>query len=94
MATLIENFKENKKAMEVKSEMALRLASEIASLADDYINEFLEKFTSLVENASEEEFKAFIESKDEAIDESDKFIAIVTYAKHHGFDVGVVKIGR
>lgn len=92
MATLIENFKENKKAMEVKSEMALRLADEIASLVDDYVHDFLEKFTSLVENASEEEFKAFIESKDEAIDENDKFIAIVTYAKKH--DYGVCVIGK
>ena len=90
MANLIENFKENKKEFEMKSKLAFRLAEEIASLADDYAKDFMDKFISLVKDASDEEFRNFIETKDEDVGEDDKLVAILMRAKVHDLDIGVL----
>ena len=66
--SMIEKFKESRKALEIKMEQANKLA-------DDAENEFLESIKSLVKDASDEDVQAFLDADDDDdIEEMDKMV--------------------
>ena len=84
MANMIEKFKENKKVMMIKMDQANKMADEAAE-------EFISTLKSLVESASEEDLKAFLQADDELIENEDKLAIIAAYAETHD-DVGGIAI--
>lgn len=65
MANMIEKFKENKKVMMIKMDQASKMADEAAE-------EFISTLKPLVESASEEDLKTFLQADDELIENEDK----------------------
>lgn len=86
MKKMVETFKENKKVMEIKMEQA-------SKMADAAAEEFIDSIKSLVKDASEEEFKEFIQADDDAIKPEDKLAIIAAYAEHHDDIGGIAIIG-
>lgn len=86
MVSIVEKFKENKKVMLIKMEQA-------SKMADDAANEFVNSIKPLVENASEEELKAFLQVDDELIDSEDKLVMVAAYADSHDDIGGIAIIG-
>lgn len=84
MANMIEKFKENKKVMMIKMDQASKMADEAAE-------EFISTLKPLVESASEEDLKMFLQADDELIDSEDKLAIIAAYAETHD-DVGGIAI--
>lgn len=84
MANMIEKFKENKKVMMIKMDQASKMADEAAE-------EFISTLKPLVESASEEDFKTFLQADDELIENEDKLAIIAAYAETHD-DVGGIAI--
>lgn len=84
MANMIEKFKENKKVMMIKMDQASKMADEAAE-------EFISTLKPLVESASEEELKTFLQADDELIENEDKLAIIAAYAETHD-DVGGIAI--
>lgn len=84
MANMIEKFKENKKVMMIKMNQASKMADEAAE-------EFISTLKPLVESASEEDLKAFLQADDEFIENEDKLAIIAAYAETHD-DVGGIAI--
>lgn len=84
MANMIEKFKENKKVMMIKMDQASKMADEAAE-------EFISTLKSLVESASEEDLKTFLQADDELIENEDKLAIIAAYAETHD-DVGGIAI--
>lgn len=84
MANMIEKFKENKKVMMIKMDQASKMVDEAAE-------EFISTLKSLVESASEEDLKMFLQADDELIDSEDKLAIIAAYAETHD-DVGGIAI--
>lgn len=84
MANMIEKFKENKKVMMIKMDQASKMADEAAE-------EFISTLKPLVESASEEDLKAFLQADDELIESEDKLAIIAAYAETHD-DVGGIAI--
>lgn len=84
MANMIEKFKENKKVMMIKMDQASKMADEAAE-------EFISTLKPLVESASEEDLKAFLQADDEFIENEDKLAIIAAYAETHD-DVGGIAI--
>lgn len=84
MANMIEKFKENKKVMMIKMDQASKMADEAA-------DEFISTLKPLVESASEEDLKAFLQADDELIKSEDKLAIIAAYAETHD-DVGGIAI--
>lgn len=80
MANMIEKFKENKKVMMIKMDQASKMADEAAE-------EFISTLKPLVESASEEDLKTFLQADDELIENEDKLAIITAYAETHD-DVG------
>lgn len=80
---MLKEFKENKKAMEIKMEQA-------AKLADAAADEFIESIKALVKDASEEDVKELVE--DSSIDIEDKIAVIAAYTDSHD-DIGAAIIG-
>ena len=78
MTNMIEKFKENKKVMVTKMEMANKMANEAA-------DEFVNSLKHLAENASEEDIEEFINSDDDMIDKKDKLALIAMFADTHKF---------
>lgn len=80
---MLEKFKEHKKEMEIKMEQAEKIADAAA-----------EKFTgdlkALVASATEEEFKEFIESESDAISDTDRMVAIMTFMETHEKNAGII----
>ena len=83
---MVEKFKENKKVMEIKMEQA-------SKLADAAADEFIESIESLVKNASEEDLKEFVNSKDEDIEVMDVIAVTTMFAEHHEEFRNVAVIG-
>lgn len=83
--SMLNKFKENKKVMEIKMEQA-------SKLADAAAEEFIDSIKSLVKDASEEEFKEFIQADDDAIELEDKLAVITAHAECHGGDIGGIAI--
>ncbi|MBO6254654.1 MAG: hypothetical protein J6O49_13560 [Bacteroidaceae bacterium] len=81
---MIEKFKENKKVMMIKMDQASKMADEAAE-------EFISTLKPLVESASEEELKTFLQADDELIENEDKLAIIAAYAETHD-DVGGIAI--
>lgn len=84
MANMIEKFKENKKVMMIKMDQANKMADEAAE-------EFISTLKPLVESASEEDLKTFLQADDEFIENEDKLAIIAAYAETHD-DVGGIAI--
>ena len=84
MANMIEKFKENKKVMMIKMDQASKMADEAAE-------EFISTLKPLVESASEEDLKTFLQTDDELIENEDKLAIIAAYAETHD-DVGGIAI--
>lgn len=84
MANMIEKFKENKKVMMIKMDQASKMADEAAE-------EFINTLKPLVESASEEDLKTFLQADDELIENEDKLAIIAAYAETHD-DVGGIAI--
>lgn len=84
MANMIEKFKENKKVMMIKMDQANKMADEAAE-------EFISTLKPLVESASEEDLKTFLQVDDELIENEDKLAIIAAYAETHD-DVGGIAI--
>lgn len=84
MANMIEKFKENKKVMMIKMDQASKMADEAAE-------EFISTLKPLVESASEEDLKTFLQADDEFIENEDKLAIIAAYAETHD-DVGGIAI--
>ncbi len=84
MANMIEKFKENKKVMMIKMDQASKMADEAAE-------EFISTLKPLVESASEEDLKTFLQADDELIESEDKLAIIAAYAETHD-DVGGIAI--
>lgn len=84
MANMIEKFKENKKVMMIKMDQASKMADEAAE-------EFIGTLKPLVESASEEDLKTFLQADDELIESEDKLAIIAAYAETHD-DVGGIAI--
>lgn len=84
MANMIEKFKENKKVMMIKMDQASKMADEAAE-------EFISALKPLVESASEEDLKTFLQADDELIENEDKLAIIAAYAETHD-DVGGIAI--
>ena len=84
MANMIEKFKENKKVMMIKMDQANKMADEAAE-------EFISTLKPLVESASEEDLKMFLQADDELIENEDKLAIIAAYAETHD-DVGGIAI--
>lgn len=84
MANMIEKFKENKKVMMIKMDQASKMADEAAE-------EFISTLKPLVESASEEDLKMFLQADDELIESEDKLAIIAAYAETHD-DVGGIAI--
>lgn len=84
MANMIEKFKENKKVMMIKMDQANKMADEAAE-------EFISTLKPLVESASEEDLKTFLQADDELIENEDKLAIIAAYAETHD-DVGGIAI--
>jgi hypothetical protein len=84
MANMIEKFKENKKVMMIKMDQASKMADEAAE-------EFISTLKPLVESASEEDLKTFLQADDELIENEDKLAVIAAYAETHD-DVGGIAI--
>lgn len=84
MANMIEKFKENKKVMMIKMDQASKMADEAAE-------EFISTLKPLVESASEEDLKSFLQADDELIESEDKLAIIAAYAETHD-DVGGIAI--
>jgi hypothetical protein len=84
MANMIEKFKENKKVMMIKMDQASKMADEAAE-------EFISTLKPLVESASEEDLKMFLQADDELIENEDKLAIIAAYAETHD-DVGGIAI--
>lgn len=89
--SMIEKFKEYKKAMYDKFDEA---HEECAKKMDNATEEFLNKFESLVANASEDEFKKFVFDNDNELDEADAMAAVAMRlkAKHGSKHINVVVI--
>lgn len=73
MTNMIEKFKENKKVMVTKMEMANKMADEAA-------NEFVDSLRPLVENSSDEDIEMFLKSDDDMINPEDKMAVIAILA--------------
>lgn len=84
MVNMIEKFKENKKVMMIKMDQASKMADEAAE-------EFISTLKPLVESASEEDLKTFLQADDELIENEDKLAIIAAYAETHD-DVGGIAI--
>lgn len=84
MANMIEKFKENKKVMMIKMDQASKMADEAAE-------EFISTLKPLVESASEEDLKMFLQADDELIENEDKLAIIAAYAETYD-DVGGIAI--
>lgn len=84
MANMIEKFKENKKVMMIKMDQASKMADEAAE-------EFISTLKPIVESASEEDLKTFLQADDELIENEDKLAIIAAYAETHD-DVGGIAI--
>ncbi len=84
MANMIEKFKESKKVMMIKMDQASKMADEAAE-------EFISTLKPLVESASEEDLKTFLQADDELIENEDKLAIIAAYAETHD-DVGGIAI--
>ena len=84
MANMIEKFKENKKVMMIKMDQASKMADEAAE-------EFISTLKPLVESASEEDLKTFLQADDELIENEDKLVIIAAYTETHD-DVGGIAI--
>ncbi len=82
---MLQKFKENKKAMEIKMEQARKIADAAAT-------EMIEQTMSLVENASEEELKAFLNT--DGIEEIDKIMVATMFAECHGGHVMMIGVER
>lgn len=87
MSKMVEKFKENKKVMMTKMDMAAKMAADTA-------DEFVESIESLVKDASEEEIKEFWNAKDEIIDMEDKMAILAAYAETHDDIAGIIIAGR
>lgn len=74
MATMIEKFKERKKAFENEME---EIQERAHKMMDDAASRFTKDYESLAQSASEEDFREFIKSSDEDIDEVDRVAAMV-----------------
>lgn len=87
MNKVIEKFKENKKAMEIKLEQARKIVDSVAE-------EFIDSIELLVEDASEEDIKEFMNVKDDMIDLEDKMAVIAAYAEQRDGEIaGIAIIG-
>lgn len=86
MANMIEKFKENKKVMMIKMDQASKMADEAAE-------EFISTLKPLVESASEEDLKTFLQADDELIENEDKLAIIAAYAETHDDIGGIAIIG-
>lgn len=71
--SMLEIFKEHKKAMHAKFDEAHEIC---AKAMDEAAGEFVENFKSLVANASEEEFMNFIFKSGDELDETDIIAAL------------------
>lgn len=71
--SMLEMFKEHKKAMHAKFDKATEVYNKAM---DDASQEFLDNFKSLVANASEEEFMEFLFRSGDELDEIDKIAAM------------------
>lgn len=81
---MLNRFKENKKIMEIKMDQASKMADEAA-------HEFIDSIHALVKDASEEDFKKFLQAEDDMIELEDKFAVIAAFADTHD-DIGDVTI--
>ena len=81
---MLNKFKENKKVMMIKLDQANKMA-------DEAIEEFISTLKPLVESASEEDLKTFLQADDELIESKDKLAIIAAYAETHD-DVGGIAI--
>lgn len=86
MVNMIEKFKENKKVMMIKMDQASKMADEAAE-------EFISTLKPLVESASEEDLKTFLQADDELIENEDKLAIIAAYAETHDDIGGIAIIG-
>ena len=83
---MLNKFKENKKVMMIKLDQANKMANEA-------IEEFISTLKPLVESASEEDLKMFLQTDDELIESKDKLAIIATYAETHDDIGGIAIIG-
>ena len=83
---MLNKFKENKKIMEIKMDQASKMADEAA-------NEFIDSIHALVKDASEEDFKKFLQAEDDMIELEDKLAVIAAFADTHDDIGGVAIIG-
>lgn len=83
---MLNKFKENKKIMEIKTDQANKMADEAA-------HEFIDSIHALVKDASEEDFKKFIQAEDDMIELEDKLAALAAFADTHDDIDGAVIIG-
>ena len=80
----VEQFKENKKVMMIKMDQANKMADAAAE-------EFIDSIKSLVKDASEEDLKEILNTKDEMLEFEDKMAIVAAYAESHE-DVGGIAI--
>lgn len=83
---MLNKFKENKKVMMIKLDQANKIA-------DEAIEEFISTLKPLVESASEEDLKMFLQADDEFIESKDKLAIIAAYAETHDDVSGISIIG-
>ena len=83
---MLNKFKENKKIMGIKMDQASKMADEAA-------NEFIDSIYALVKDASEEDFKKFLQAEDDMIEPKDKLAALAAFADTHDDIDGAVIIG-
>lgn len=86
MNKMLDNFKENKKVMEIKMEQANKMADEAA-------REFIDSINTLVKDASEEDLEKFLQTEDDMIESGDKLAVIAAFADTHDDISGIAIIG-
>lgn len=83
---MLDKFKENKKIMEIKMDQASKMADEAA-------REFIDSIHTLVKDASEEDFKEFLQADDDMVELEDKLAVIAEFADTHNNVGGIAIIG-
>lgn len=83
---MLNTFKVYKKIMEIKRDQA-------SEMADEAAHEFIDSIHALVKNASEEDFKEFLQAEDDMIEPEDKLAVIAAFADTHDDISGIAIIG-
>lgn len=83
---MLEKIKESKKAMMIKMEQANKIAESAAE-------EFICDIESLAKEASEEDLKNVINSKDEFLEPEDRLAFLAAFAENHKDMGGIILVG-